>query len=270
MPPERILQTFEKHRPRLRSLAYRMTGSLTDSEDILQETWMRWSTCNHDSIRDPARWLTTITARQCLDHLNSARMRRERYVGAWLPDPLISGMAPDAETLLSEGEDVRIALLLMLQSLSPPMRAAFLLREAFDFSYAEIAAVTGDAEASARQLVSRARKRMAGAEPECTSSTAEEEALVHAFWQASRTGDMDQLLALFAEDIEVYTDGGGRVPASLNVLHGAWRAAALFAGLARKSDRPSRPCPPLLRVNGSPGFVSVETGDVLQTTALAI
>ncbi|WP_373287527.1 sigma-70 family RNA polymerase sigma factor [Stakelama pacifica] len=148
---------FETHRPRLKSLAYRMTGSLTDSEDIVQEAWVRWSRSDHAAVNDTARWLTTITARQCLDHLHSARVRRERYVGAWLPDPLITERAPDAEGFLSEAQDVRIALLLTLQMLAPPMRAAFLLREAFDFTYAEIADVTGGTDAAARQLVSRAQ-----------------------------------------------------------------------------------------------------------------
>lgn len=270
MKPDQRLTVFEAERPRLQSLAYRMTGSLGDAEDIVQEAWLRLGGQDRTAIRDETRWLTTVTARLCLDHLRQTRIRRKQYVGAWLPDPLVADMAPDAELLVSHAQDIGIALLLTLQTLSPPMQAAFILREAFDFSYTEIAAVTGTTKASARQLVSRARKQMAGATPTTTRQIDADRDLVQAFWRASRSGDITALVALFADEIEVYTDGGGKVPAALNILRGTWRAASLFAGLARKSDAPLRPCPPVVAINGSPGFVSIEHGGVLQTTALAI
>ena len=153
---------------------------------------------------------------------------------------------------------------------SPEMRAAFLLRDAFDYGFDEIAQVVGRSPATCRQLVSRARKRLAGAEPPQAPSLEAARPIIAAFWEASRQGDMQRLLDLFAEDIEVHTDGGGKVPAAINVLSGRRRAAGLFAGLARKNLLPVAPCPPLRRINGAPGFLSVDAAGVLQTTAVSI
>ncbi|WP_138466981.1 RNA polymerase sigma factor SigJ [Poseidonocella sp. HB161398] len=270
MPPDPRLALLESERRRLAGLAYRMTGSVAETEDILQQAWLRLAAQDLARLEHPRRWLAAVVTRLCLDQLKSARARRERYVGAWLPDPLVEDRAPDAEESWMAAEEVGIALVLTLDRLGPEMRAAFLLRDAFDYGFDEIAAVVGRSPAACRQLVSRARRRLAGAEPVPRRPLAEDAPIVEAFWQASRSGDMQALLELFTAEIEVHADGGGRVPASLNVLHGRRRAAGLFAGLAKKRPRPLPPFPGLSRISGAPGFVTLEPGNVLQTTALGI
>lgn len=270
MQPDPHLALFLRERRRLAGLAYRMTGSVADTEDILQQAWLRFAGQPLGRIEAPSRFLGAIVARLCLDHLKSARARRERYVGAWLPDPLVQDNAPDAEQSWILAEDVGIALILTLDRLTPEMRAAFLLRDAFDYSFDAIAGVVGRTPAACRQLVSRARKRVAGADPGPAPPPEAAAPIVAAFWHAARTGDMQSLMDLFAEEIEVHTDGGGKVPAAFNVLRGRRRAAGLFAGLARKRTLPPPPLPPIRTINGAPGFVTQEPGNVLQTTALGI
>ncbi|MEQ8877145.1 MAG: RNA polymerase sigma factor SigJ [Phycisphaerales bacterium] len=270
MPHDRYLTAFEGERRRLAGLAYRMTGSVAETEDILQQAWLRFAAQDLPVLECPARWLTTVVSRLSLDHLKSARRQRETYVGAWLPEPLLESPDPTPEQQWMVTEDVSIALILLLEALSPEMRAAFLLRDAFDYGFDEIAAVVGRSPATCRQLVSRARKRLAGAEPPTVPSLDEARPIIAAFWEASREGDMERLLEIFAEDIAVHTDGGGKVPASINVLNGGRRAAGLFVGLARKRQLPQRPCPPLQRINGAPGFVSVDPAGVVQTTAVSL
>jgi len=267
--PDPHSQIFEGERRRLAGLAYRMTGSVAETDDILQEAVLKFRVAELSRIDRPSQWLSTVVMRLCLDHLRSARARRETYVGAWLPDPLIADHPPGAESDWMETEDVGIALILTLDTLTPEMRAAFILRDAFDYSFDEIAKLLGKTDAACRQLVSRARRKLADVEPADPPSRAMNHPLVAAFWEASRQGNMDRLLALFADDIEVHTDGGGKVPAAINVLKGPRNTARLFAGLARKQILPAGPCPPLRWINGSPGFVSVESG-ILQTTALSI
>ena len=268
-PSDPRARIFEGERRRLAGLAYRMTGSVAEADDILQDAALRFHAADLSRIDRPDRWLSTVVMRLCLDHLRSARSRRETYVRAWLPDPLIADHAAGAESDWIVTQDVGIALVLTLDALTPEMRAAFILRDAFDYSFEEIAALVGKSPVACRQLVSRARRRLAGAAPADPPSRDADHPLVAAFWEASRQGDMGRLLALFAEDIEVRTDGGGKVPAALNVLTGRHKAARLFVGLARKRTRPAGPCPPCRAINGSPGFVSVE-GGILQTTALSI
>lgn len=270
MSTESHLAKFQAERRRLAGLAYRMTGSVTESEDILQQAWIIWSRQRPDTIDSPGKWLGKIVTRLCLDFLKSAHRRRETYIGAWLPEPWMQDEVPDAEQDWIVTEDVSIALILTLDKLSPEMRAAFILRDAFDFSFTEIATVVGRSPENCRQLVSRARRRIAGAEMPAQIPTQDAQQITQAFWQASRNGDMRALLDLFAEEVEIHTDGGGKVPAAMNVLKGRERAARFFVGLARKGLVRPQPVPPLRRINGSPGVVSIELGDVVQTTALDI
>ncbi|TMV73279.1 sigma-70 family RNA polymerase sigma factor, partial [Thioclava sp. BHET1] len=234
MPSDLHMPVFEGERRRLAGLAYRMTGSVADTEDILQEAVLRFRSADLPTLRSPSRWLTTVVMRLCLNHLTSSRSRRETYVGAWLPDPLIADHAPDPESSWIATEDVGIALILTLDTLTPEMRAAFILRDAFDYEYTEIAEVVGRSAVACRQLVTRARRKMSGAEAVAQPSRARDHPLVTAFWEATRKGDMENLLRLFSEDIEVHTDGGGKVPAAINVIRGADKAARFFAGLTRK------------------------------------
>lgn len=269
MPPDRHGPIFEGQRRRLAGLAYRMTGSVADTEDILQETWLRFAGQDLGAIRQVPHWLGAVVTRLCLDHLKTARMRRETYVGAWLPDPLVAGDDPGPERQWMVTEDVGIALVLALDRLTPQMRAAFILRDAFDFDFDQIAAVVDRSPAACRQLVSRARRRMAGAEP-AAAPPDQSLPIVAAFWRASREGDMQALLDLFAEEIEVHTDGGGKVRSALNVVRGRDRVAGFFAGIARKWPYPAGAGLRLCRINGAPGFVSVTPGGVVQTTALEV
>lgn len=270
MTGNRHLAIFEAERRRLTGLAYRMTGSVADSENLVQQAWIRWSQQDLARIEAPSQWLGAVVTRLCLDHLKSARSRRESYIGAWLPDPLVQDEGADAERDWIVSEDVSIALVLMLETLSPEMRAAFILRDGFDYSFDEIADIVGRAPATCRQLVSRARRKLAGAAVPTGPALAEAQPIVAAFWKASREGDMQALLALFADEIEVHTDGGGKVPAAINVLRGPRRAAGFFAGLARKHPQSSTPCPRLRPINSAPGLVFIDGRGVFQTTAFSI
>lgn len=270
MAADPYIAIFEAERRQLATLAYRMTGSVADSEDILQQAWLRLSGQDLAVIENMSGWLRTVVMRLCLDQLKSARAQRETYVGTWLPEPLVQGRDPNPEEQWIAAEEVNIALILTLQTLSAEMRAAFILRDAFDHTFDEISVVVGRSPATCRQLVSRARRKLAGADPPSRPPTEEALPLVTAFWRASRSGDMQGLLDLFAEEIEVHADGGGKVLAVMNVLRGKRRVVGFFVGLARKSRGMPPKCPDIRAINGSPGFLTVESGGVLQTTAIDI
>jgi RNA polymerase sigma-70 factor (ECF subfamily) len=245
------IEVFGRNRPLLFSIAYRMLGSVMEAEDIVQEAFLRWQQVPEDEVRSPSSYLTTVVTRLCIDRLRSARARRERYVGPWLPEPLlgeqeIAGSA-DLEDSLS------MAFLLLLESLTPVERAVFLLREVFDYEYAEIASLVGKSEDNCRQISRRARQSVASRRPRFESSPEQEERLTDSFLQASLTGDMEALLALLSEDVILYSDGGGKAQAALRPIYGADRVARFLSGTLRKA-------PPdfsvrQTRVNGRPGFV---------------
>jgi RNA polymerase sigma-70 factor (ECF subfamily) len=269
--------SFEPYRRRLLGLAYRMLGSMAEAEDAVQEAYLRWHAADRARIDEPKAFLMTTTTRICLDVLKSARVRREEYVGPWLPDPVTdtAALAPDAETELAE--DLSVALLLALERLSPLERAAFLLHDVFDFSFAEVADALDRNEAACRQLAARARThvrevRPAGAIPPRAASGAvdpKHAALVSAFMSASRSGDVDALMRILASDAKVVTDGGGKVAAALNVIEGADRVAAFAAGVVRKgwTDEVS------VRfdtINGLPGLIVSGPAGLIQTNAFEI
>jgi RNA polymerase sigma-70 factor (ECF subfamily) len=267
---------FEPHRRRLLGLAYRMLGSMAEAEDAVQETYLRWHAADRARIDEPRAFLMTTTTRICLDVLKSARLRREEYVGPWLPDPVIdtASLAPDVQTELAE--DLSVALLLALESLSPLERAAFLLHDVFDYSFAQIADALDRNEAACRQLATRARtqvraNRPAAIPPRATRSTIDprHEELLGAFIHATRSGDLATLTRLLAEDAKVVTDGGGKVAAALNVIEGAERGAAFLVGATRKGWRDDYS----LRfdtINGLPGVVIEGPAGVVQTNGFEI
>jgi RNA polymerase sigma-70 factor (ECF subfamily) len=266
--------TFEPHRRRLLGLAYRMLGSMAEAEDAVQEAYLRWHDTNRDRVEEPRAFLMTITTRICLDVLKSARMKREEYVGPWLPDPVTdtTSLAPDAQTELAE--DLSVALLLALDRLSPLERAAFLLHDVFDYSFSQVAAALDRSEAACRQLASRARARVRDARPKgltpprgaSTSIDPQHEKLLTAFIGAARSGDIEALTRLLASDARLVTDGGGKVPAALNVIEGADRTAAFLAGVVRKgwTDQMSVR---FEMVNGLPGLLISGPDGLVQTNA---
>ncbi|QAY78956.1 sigma-70 family RNA polymerase sigma factor [Sphingosinicella sp. BN140058] len=258
------LDDFETERKRLVRLAYRMLGSIADAEDVVQDAWLRWSRVE-GGIDQPAAYLTRIVTRLCLDRLKSARAQRETYIGPWLPDPLIE--AVEAEETIAD--DLTVTLMLAMERLSPLERAAFLLHVVFDVTLTEVAATLGREPPAVRQLAARARKHIQAARPRYNVEAAEAERISRAFFAASREGDTRVLSTLLASEVEIHADGGGKVLAFRNVVRGMDRALRLFAGLRRKG----RFSPILLRtatIDGLPGYVSIDRGGLLQTTALEI
>ncbi|QKW39473.1 RNA polymerase sigma-70 factor [Actinomadura sp. NAK00032] len=221
---------FAGLRPRLFGIAYQMLGSVAEAEDIVQETWLRWQTAERAEIREPAAFLVTVATRLAINVVRSARKRREHYVGPWLPEPVDTAAGPEAGA--ERAADVELAVLLLLERLSPPERAAYVLRESFDYPFPEIAAILQVTEANARQLASRARRRIA-AERRNPVSRTEHRRLLEAFIAAARTGDLDALEELLAEDAVSYSDGGGAVRGAARLpVAGRARVAKFIAAFA--------------------------------------
>jgi RNA polymerase sigma-70 factor (ECF subfamily) len=262
-PPEQHLATFEAQWPRLLRLAYRMLGSVSEAEDVVQEAWLRWARVT-DSVDTPAAYLTRIVTPLCLDQLKSARTRREVYVGPWVPEPLMS--STEDETV---ADDVTLTLMMAMERLSPLERAAFLLHDVFDMPLAEVAATLGREPAAVRQLASRARRHVQDARHRFSVPADEAERIARAFYAASTSGDVTALTSILAHEVAIYSDGGGKVIAFRNVIRGVERAIRLFLGVARKAVYQPRLLRPVL-IDGLPGFVSIDRGRVLQTTALDV
>lgn len=261
MQPDKL---FSALRPSLIRLAYRMLGSVSDAEDIVQEAWIRWARSKHDAIREPAAWLTTTVSRLCLNELESARRQRETYIGVWLPEPIIED--DDAESM----DDITLPLMMALERLSPLERAAFLLHDVFGMSFDEIAYVIERPATACRQLASRARKHVRAARPRFPVSKEQGRKIAAAFFAASRKGDLEKIRSLLADDVVAYADGGGEAPASMHPLVGIDAVMARHAQLALEfKTSPSR----LVRhvnINGLPGFITIEGGGIVQTTGLLI
>lgn len=255
---------FQAERSRLLRLAYRMLGSLSDAEDVVQDAWLRWERTEVE-VAFPTTYLTRIVTRLCIDRQKSARAQRETYVGPWLPDPLLGSVEPD-DTF---ADDITVTLMLAMERLSPLERAAFLLHDVFDVSLPEVAVTLGREPAAVRQLASRARKHVRTARPRFAVEALEADRIARAFFVAARDGDTAQLAGLLAKDVEIHADGGGKVIAFRNVVSGIENALRLFAGLRRKHA----PAPTLIRtvmIDGLPGYISVDGAGLLQTTALDI
>ena len=253
---------FQPLRPKLVRLAYRMLGSMADAEDVAQTAYLRWSGAEPEAVREPEAFLMRIVARLSLDELKSARRRRERYVGPWLPEPLIDEHAGEADA-----RQVALPLLLALERLSALERAAFLLHDIFDQDFDEVAQALGRTPAACRQLASRVRRRVRDGQPQSAPPTEAGLKLAQAFFTASRTGDLDGLRALLAEEVAVHADGGGLRPAAFRVLEGLEETMLLHAQLARRYATQPSVLVDVTIINGLPGFITREA-DGLQTTAL--
>lgn len=271
MPPESdpsgdegALAAFQALRPRLQRLAHRMLGSAAEAEDVVQEAWLRWDRTDRAAVRDPAGFLTRAVTRLCLDQLKSARVRRETYVGPWLPEPVL-------EPVEEEAEDLTTTLLLALERLTPLERAAFLLHDVFGLGFEEVARTIDRDPTACRQLASRARGHVREARPRHPVAEAEGQAIADAFFHASRNGDLATLQGLLAEGVILHADGGGKRPALLHILEGGEKVAHFYESLAKKGLH-NLDVPPLHRglVDGLPGYVTLEKDGVPQTTALAI
>ncbi|NIJ18868.1 RNA polymerase sigma-70 factor (ECF subfamily) [Sphingomonas naasensis] len=254
--------SFDPLRPRLTRIAYRMLGSVADAEDVVQDAFLRWMAADRAAIREPEAFLRRVVTRLCLDQLKSARARRETYVGPWLPEPVVE------ET--EEADDVTLPLMLALERLTPLERAAFLLHDVFGLPFEEIAETIGRDTAAARQLASRARTHVRGARTRSTVPKEKGQEIAAAFFAASRSGDMGALRSLLAADVSLYSDGGGKVHAGLKPIHGVDDMLKLHSSLARFFAKEMSQVVRFATINGLPGFVTIEPGGVLQTTALAI
>jgi RNA polymerase sigma-70 factor (ECF subfamily) len=255
--------TFDPLRPRLARVAYRMLGSVADAEDVVQEAFLRWLDADRDAVCEPEAFLRRVVTRLCLDHLKSARRQRETYLGPWLPEPVVE--APE-EVI----DDVTLPLMMALERLSPLERAAFLLHDVFGVSFEEIAETVGRRPATCRQLASRARTHVRAARPRFRMPEGRGLEIATAFFVASRSGDMQQLRSLLAEDITAYADGGGKAPASEQPIVGFDDVMQLHASLALVFAEEMSRVVCYGFINGLPGFVTIEQDKILQTTALQI
>jgi RNA polymerase sigma-70 factor (TIGR02957 family) len=246
-------------RPLMFSIAYRMTGSVSDAEDIVQEAFIRAyrAEAGGAAVESPRAYLATTTTRLAIDHLRSARIRRESYVGTWLPEPLVTETEPGPAERAEMSDSLSMAFLVLLESLAPTERAVFLLREVFGYGYDEIAQATGKSEANCRQIFARARRRIDEGKPRFGASRAQGAELVHRFLDAIDGGDMDGFIGLLATDVVFYGDGGGKGEGILAPVHGRERVARFLRGVARRAQRLSAAARPVW-VNGQPGLITFD------------
>ena len=246
-----LIDAFEANRPRLTRLAYRMLGSVSAADDVLQDAWIRWQRAG-EGVIDPAAWLVRATTRLCIDRLRAAKTERAAYRGPWLPEPLIEPLAQDP---LERAEDVSVAFLLALERLSPLERAVFLLHEVFDEDYAAVARTLNRSEAAVRQLAGRARAHVQTARPRFAVDQTLVARLAQAFMAASASADTKALTELLCEDAIMVTDGGGKRKAALRVLVGRDDIAGLLEGLRWRQGIPKVESFEAVRINGYPGLL---------------
>lgn len=262
------LEIFEAARPRLWGLAYRMLGSAADADDAVQDIYLRWQSAAGPAIETPEAWLTTACTRRCIDLMRGAQRARVDYVGPWLPEPLLGDQGQEAKDPVELASSLSMAFLLLLERLGPSERAAYLLHDVFDYDYAELAGVLDKSPAACRQLVSRARKRVGKAEARFAPEPDRQARLLDGFLAALRSGELKQLEALLAEDVALWTDGGGKVLAFTEVVEGAAATAEALALVWREagSGYEFRPA----EVNGAPGLMLWEAGALVGVLSLSI
>lgn len=250
------LEAFQAVRPRLFGIAYRMLGSATEADDVVQDAWVRWQGADRDAVREPAAFLATTVTRLAINALESARRRRETYVGPWLPEPVAT--TGDPMLGAERAEAMSLAVLLLLERLTPAERAAFVLHEAFDYPYRRIAEVLEVSEANARQLATRARAHLDRERP-AEIAPAERRRLLEAFIAAAQHGDLEALEAVLAEDVMALSDGGGIVSAARKPVVGRTRVATFLLGIIEKFSADIETVP--IEVNGEVAFLGVRNGE---------
>ncbi|MFE2431725.1 RNA polymerase sigma factor SigJ [Streptomyces sp. NPDC059373] len=252
---------FEEHRQILTGVAYRMLGRFADAEDVVQETWLRWVDVDHDDVRDPRGYLVTITTRLAIDRLRHVQSRRETYTGPWLPEPVATDFehtVPDAAERVVLSESVSLAMLVLLESLSPLERAVFVLREAFGFPYADIAVTLDRAEPAVRQLAGRARRHVEERRPRYDADPVETARVTERFLAAAVGGDLRGLLAMLAPDVRLIGDGGGVQKAPLRIIETAGKVGRFLHGIGRQSV--PEPGFALREINGAPAVLVTSQG----------
>jgi len=265
---------FQAHRRRLFAVAYRMLGSASDAEDVVQDAWLRYSAARPSELRSPQAYLTTIVTRLCLDRLKSARAAREEYVGPWLPEPVLTDDRSEPEQSVALAESVTLAFMVLLETLSPEERAVFLLREVFDHEYSDIAAMLDTTPANCRQLFHRAKTHLADRRPRFHESVEAKRPLVGRFVSALRDGDGDALASVLADDVGFWSDGGGKVLAARRPIFGRDNVVQVLVGIRRTA--PSLGVlledvtMEVVEVNREPAFVLRVAGQIDSVYTLSI
>jgi RNA polymerase sigma-70 factor (ECF subfamily) len=251
-----LLEPFDRHRRLLFTVAYQMLGSVADAEDVVQDAWLRWSAADRDDVADPRAYLVQVTSRLALDRLRSARARREAYVGPWLPEPLLTDGEPGPEDAAELGEQVSLALLVVLETLSPLERAVFVLREVFGLPAAEVAEALGRSETAVRQLAHRAREHVEARRPRFDADRRAQREVTERFLAAAIGGDVESLLAAMSPGVVLVSDGGGKAKAARRPIHGPDKVARFLAAIGPQgADLPGLRVE-LAEVNGAPGVVA--------------
>ncbi|VEG41417.1 RNA polymerase sigma-70 factor, TIGR02957 family [Mycolicibacterium flavescens] len=259
-------QTFADHRNLLFAIAYRILGSAADAEDVVQDAWFKWSADDRSQVSDPKAYLSRIVSNLSMDRLRSTQRQRETYVGPWLPEPILT--ASDAADDAVTADSVSLAMLVVLETLSPLERAVFVLKEAFDFSYAEIAEAVERSESAVRQAAHRAREHVQARRPRFEADRAKKRQVTERFFAASVGGDINALLEMLAPEVTLWTDGGGKVRQALRPLIGAANVARWLAGTAKRpyegieiADMTAE----VVEINGGPGIVLSGAGRIIAT-----
>lgn len=264
--------SFEKHRKMLEGLAYRMCGTWADAQDIVQETHLKWHAAEKTTIENPRAWLVTVCSRLAMDTLKSARVRREQYVGTWLPEPLVmheDEVTPDRQAQIDDS--VSIALMFAMERLSPFERATFLLHDVFGYDFAQVAAILGKSESACRKSASRGRKAVQAGRPRFQSDAKTHQQLLGAFLEAVHDGEPDKLKTLLAASVELHADSGGRVTTAPAGLTGADAVAAFFITVWRENiSSPERVHMATRWFNGQPGMLILLDGQPLVALSLAV
>lgn len=265
-------EMFENHRAKLIGLSYRITGSMSDAEDIVNESFIKWLASNHASIQSPKAWLTTVTTRLSIDHLKSAKVQREAYVGPWLPEPYVEDSeVPDRQYELDE--TVSIALMILLDGLTPGERASFILHDLFHYSFDEISNILVKTTPACRKLASRAREKVRRGAPTFTSNKDEYKEITSAFFEAVKNGELNNLVKLLKDNVSFHADGGGKVPASHEILQGRQAVSTFIFKYVRPSfidtDEQQSEMQSVW-FNGAPGFVISIDGKPISAFNIAI
>ncbi|MGW7819642.1 RNA polymerase sigma-70 factor [Streptomyces puniciscabiei] len=262
MTTDTATDVFEEHRSLLMGVAYRMLGRVADAEDVVQDAWLRWSRADRGEVREPRAYLVRITTRLAIDRLRQVRTRGEAYVGPWLPEPYLTefgDVAPDAADRAVLADSVSLALLVVLESLSPLERAVFVLREAFGYPYAEIAALLDRGEAAVRQLAGRARRHVEERRPRYDVDPGRRRELTERFLAAAADGDLDGLMSVLAPDVRLVGDSGGKAKAPLRVLHTADKVGRFLVAVAQQST--AALSYRFLEANGGPALLVLLDGE---------